>query len=229
MATTVQMAGNNIGGIIQGNYGTYQQASDGTFTVDTRDVPTLLALGASYISKRSASYTTPLAPAAASATAYIASTTMSNGTVAIAAQPDVMRPAQLVITALASPGPSAGSVAIAYTGNDGVATTDTFSAVTVGVTPVTFQTSKGVAHFTSVTNSALAGGTAALTLGSVAILSVPVDPGAKDFTETREAVASGVVSNGTVSATILGSITPTSAPNGTLVYSFGYTFLAGEQ
>jgi hypothetical protein len=223
--STVKLAGNGFGGVYEGAFGTYQSASDGSFTVDTRDAPSCLARGMAYLTSNTNGYSTINAPAAASATAFIASTTLSNGTVAVT-QPGVMRPGSLVITGLASPGPSAGTIALAYIGNDGVATTDgPFSAVTVGVTPLTYFTTKGMAHITSVTVAGLVG-SGYFTFGSTTALSVPVAPNAIDVSYWKETIESGDETVGTPSTTILGSIVPSAAPNASHIYSWMYTYQA---
>ena len=79
--STVQLAGNGFGGLVQGNFGNYQAAADGTFTVDNRDAPALLTQGLSYVKQTSRSYTAPLAPAAATIGAVVASGALSNGSV----------------------------------------------------------------------------------------------------------------------------------------------------
>jgi hypothetical protein len=144
---------------------------------------------------------------------------------AIAAQPDVMRQAALVVTS-ASPGPTAGTVAITYIANDGTTQTDTLSLITVGATPTTQVLSKGVQHIASATIAGLVGGTAPvwLELGSTAVISVPVDPGAVDVVFTKETIDTGNEAIGTVSTATLASIAPTTVPNATHTYSFGYTF-----
>lgn len=228
MASLIKLAGNNVGGTVQGNYGTYVVASDGTFTVDSRDVPAMLLAGMSYINQGTLSYNAPIAPAAASATAYIASTTLSNGALTFAHQPDVMRPAQLVVTQFASPGPSAGSMALTYYANDGTTQIDSFSLANANVTsPYTAQTSKGVAHFLTGAISGLAG-SGYFSLGSIASLSVPLAGQAQDITFLKETIDTGDETVGTKSTTILGTITPTTAPNATHTYSFVYTTIAPD-
>ena len=142
-------------------------------------------------------------------------------------QPDVMRQAQLVVTS-ASPGPTAGTVAITYIGNDGVVTTDTLSLITHGATPTTQTLSKGAQSIAGGNIAGLVGGTAPvwLELGSTGAISVPVDPGTQDVVFTSEGTDGGAEAIGTVVAGVLGTITPTTALNATHTYSFGYTFVS---
>ncbi len=222
--STVQMYGNGVGGVFQGNYGTYQATSDGTFTIDARDITPALLLGMTYVNKTFDAYYTGGAPAAASAAAYVSSASLSNGNLTIAAQPDVTRQAALVV-GTGTTAVTAGSIALTYIANDGTTQTDTFSAV-VGASATTTQfTSKGVVHIASGTVSGLVGGTSPFVyLGSTSVLSVPVSPGATDFSVQKENVTGADETVGTLSTVTLGSIAPTSAPNGTRTYSFMYTY-----
>jgi hypothetical protein len=229
MSQLIKMAGNGVAGTVQGNFGTYTAASDGSYTIDSRDVPAMLLAGMTYLNQGSFSYYAPIAPAAASATAYIASTTLSNGALTFANQPDVLRQAQLVVTQFASPGPSAGTLALTYYANDGSTQVDTFNLNNANVTsPYTAQTSKGVAHFVTGTVSGLAG-TGYFSLGSTATLSVPVPPEfSGDITFLKETINTGDETVGTKSTVTLGSIAPTTAPNATHTYSFFYTTLSAD-
>ena len=126
MTTQIQVAapsGAGLGGVIQGAYGNYQPAADGTYTVDTRDVPPLLVAGFSYVKQVTNNYTLPLAPLAAAVGAIVASGALSNGTVALTAGTDVMRPVDFEVgtgtTAI-----TAGTATITYVGNDGQTTVD---------------------------------------------------------------------------------------------------------
>lgn len=219
----VQLAANGFGGVIMGNFGTYTASSDGTFTVDTRDVPPLLAQGLSYVATQTDSYATPIPPAAASVGAIVASGALSNGTVAVTAQPDVMRPVNVEVgtgtTAI-----TAGSIAITYRGNDGIVATETLSLVCPLSTSITQTLSRGVLSISSIVTSGVVGGTSPwLRLSRIAAVSMPVGPGAVDFAVTREYDAAATIAIGTLSVA-LGSIAPTTAPNGTVTYSFMYVY-----
>ena len=225
MATMIKLAGNGIGGVVQGNFGVYQAASDGTFLVDSRDVSAMLVLGLSYISNSSRFYTTTAA-AAASSGRIVSSAALSNGAASIANQPDIPRQVVAVIgtgtTAI-----SAGTVSVTYTGNDGQSTVDVLSAITPASTNRTLTLSKGVGQVASVSIAGLVGGTSPfIHMDTTTMLTLPVDPGAVDVAVYKENVDGANETVGTLSTTVLGGITPTTAPNGTHTYSFGYTFTA---
>jgi hypothetical protein len=224
-STTVQLAGNGFGGLIQGNFGNYQQATDGTFTVDTRDAPPLLARGMAYVRQQAQSHTTPLAPGVATIGAIIASGALSNGTVAITANPDVPRPVDIEV-GTGTGAITAGTVAITYVGNDGASGTDTLSAVCGASTSTTQTLSRGVVTITSVTVAGLVGGTSPWIRASTkAQVSVPVAAGAVDVAFIREYDTGATVAVGTA-GTALASIAPTNAPNATRTYSFVYDYTA---
>jgi hypothetical protein len=225
---TVKLAGNGFGGTVQGNYGTYQAASDGSFTVDTRDAPSCLAIGMDYVQQFSQSYTTPIAPAAAGVGAIVASGALSNGTVAVTAQPDVPR-AVTVEVGTGTAAISAGSAAVTYTGNDGLVGTDTFSLVCGASSGVTQFLSRGCVTISTITVSGVAGGTSPwLRMSRTAALSVPVPPQSVDVVFTREYDSGATIALGTPSSTILGTITPTTAPNGTVTYSWLYGAVSAD-
>ena len=221
---TVQLAGNGFGGLVQGNFGNYVAGSDGTFTVDTRDAPALIANGMAYTGHSNVFYTYPAAPLAAAIGAVVASGALSNGTVALTANPDVPRPVNFEFgtgtTAI-----TAGTASITYVGNDGLSGTDTFSLVTALSTAVTQALSRGVVTISNITIAGLVGGTSPWRrLSTTAGLALPVGPGAVDFAVQREYDAGATIAVGTLSTTVLGGITPTTAPNATVTYSFNYTY-----
>jgi hypothetical protein len=224
---TVQLAGVAVSGTIQGLYGTYTQASDGTYTVDTRDAPSLLQAGMAYLRACVRQYNSPTVPAVAAAGQLIASAALSTGALAVAHQPDVPRQGNLVIGNGTAP-VSAGSVSIGYTGNDGNLGTDTFSCVGLtGAISITTALTRGIVNIATAFVTGLTGGTSPyVRLDTTAYLAVPVDPNAIDFKELGENVASGSVSTGTISTVTLGCISPTSAPNSTLTYGFLYSYKA---
>lgn len=222
----VKMSFSNVGGTIQGAYGTYVPGSDGTAEVDTRDVPVMLALGATFVASRGASYQTPVAPAAAATGQFIASAALSNGALSIANQPDVPRQAQVVIGAGTS-ALTAGAVSIQYRANDGTTQTDTVSAVVAASGVNTSFLTKGVCHILTAVVSGVAGGASPyIEVNTTTAISVPVDPGAVDFSVTKETINSGDETVGTVSTSTLGTITPTTAPNATHTYGFMYGYTA---
>lgn len=219
----VVLAGGSVGGTVQGNFGTYQQSASGNYTVDSRDAPALIASGMNYVTTPTRTYTPPAAPLVATSGKIVASVALSNGTLSIANQPDVPRPANIVI-GTGTGAVSAGSLVLSYTGNDGSATVDTLSMVLGASAGNTLTTSKGMVKIASAVVSGIAGGTSPfIHIDTTAAISVPVDAGASGlavYSETADGVAETV---GTLAAA-LGSIAPTTAPNGTHTYSFGYTF-----
>lgn len=224
--TTVVLAGNGFGGLVQGAFGNYQAASDGSFTVDTRDAPPLLARGLTYVKQTSRSYAAPLAPAAASVGGVVSSGALSNGSVAVTTQPTVMRPVNVEVgtgtTAI-----TAGTVAVTYIGNDGISGTDTLNLACALSSSVTQSLSRGVISISAITVAGLVGGTSPwIRLSTTAAISMPVDPNAVDFSVTREFDAGATIAVGTLVTGVLGSITPTTAPNATVTYSFNYSYLS---
>ena len=101
MATSIKMSigSANLGSVIQGNSGTYSVASDGTFSADTRDVASLLAVGCVYIQAVTKLYGQTPAVATATVGKFVASTALANGSFTVAAQPDVPRQAQVIVGA----------------------------------------------------------------------------------------------------------------------------------
>lgn len=221
---TIQVYGANVGGLIQGEFGNYGPAADGTYVIDSRDLFAALRAGAALLIKSVQSYTLPGTPIAATAGAYIASVTLSNATLTIAAQPDVPRQAQFILGNGTGP-ITAGSIAVTYFANDGTTQVDTISAVLGASASSTFNTSKGVSHFTSVIASGIVGGTSPfIYAGPTSVLTLPVAPGATDFAVQKENVSGVDEAVGTLTTGTLGGITPTSVPNGTRTYSFLYSF-----
>jgi len=221
--STVRMNAATIGGTLNLAYtGAVTVPSDGIISVDTRDAPALLARGASYINlvTRKVSFS---AVAAASAGRLVASTALSNGTKAVANQPDVPRQGVLRI----DPGTSAitaGTVSIPYVANDGTSVTDVVSAIMPGTTVVSTLTSKGIMVLSPIVVAGIAGGASPLVqLNDTNSLSMPVDAGFVDFTLLRTDTDAALTSGGTV-ATSAASVTPTSAPAATTTYNFFYSY-----
>lgn len=226
----VQMApAAGIGGLVQGSFGNYPQSTDGSYTVDVRDAPVLLGAGFAYMKQISEAYTLPLAPAAATAGRVVASATLSNGNLTVANQPDVMRQVNVVVgtgtTAI-----TAGSVAVTYVGNDGLSGTDTLPVTCALSSSTTQPLSRGVVSVTSGTVSGLVGGTAPyIRLDTTAAVSIPVDQQPADFVVTREYDAGATIAVGTLATATIATITPTTAPNGTVTYSFMYSYVTPVQ
>jgi hypothetical protein len=178
-----------------------------------------------YVRTQNAAYTLPLAPGAATVGQVVASGALSNGTVSVTHQPDTLRPVNVEVgtgtTAI-----TAGTVAVTYIGNDGAVGTDTLSLACPLSSAVTQGLSRGVDTISSIVVAGVVGGTSPwLRLSTTAAVSLPVAPGAIDFSVNREYDAGATVAIGALAAA-LGSITPTTAPNGTVTYSFGYTYTA---
>lgn len=223
--STVRLATNSVGGTIQGQYGTYQPASDGTITVDTRDAATLLAAGMSYVANRGDSYTTPFGPAAATAGQIVASAALSNGAVAIANQPDIMRPVNFIFgpgtTAL-----TAGTVSVTYIGNDQQTHTDVLSVVAPASTNITTPLSRGAVSISTIVAGGITGGTSPFVRAdTTAAIAVPCDPGAQDFLLNNEiADSTRATLAATFAAASIGCVTVHTAPNGTHTYSLAYAY-----
>ena len=223
---TLKMAGNGFGGIVEGNYGTYQADSSGLFTVDTRDISAMLGLGLTYVAVSVESHNLPIAPLAATIGAIVASGALSNGTVTVTANPTVMRPVNIEI-GTGTAAITAGTVTVTYVANDGLTTTDVISAiVAAGPGSTTQGLSKGVVTITSITAAGLVGGTSPwIRASTTASISLPVRPSMTNLAILREYDAGATVAIGTLAATF-GSVTPTTAPNGTVTYSFLYSYLS---
>jgi len=222
----VRLAGNGFGGIVEGNFGIYQAASDGTFTVDTRDAPSCLQIGMNYISITNLQYAPPIPPAAAAVGGVVSSGALSNGTIAVSTQPTVMRPVTFEV-GTGTGAITAGTATIVYVGNDGQIDTDVLSLVCSASSSVTQYLSRGVVTISSITIAGLTGGTSPWArMSTTATLSMPVEPGAVDFTVNREYDNNATIAVGALLSTVLGSITPTTAPNATLNYSFSYTYVS---
>jgi hypothetical protein len=218
-----QNSGSGIGGLIQGQFGNYYPASDGSYTVDVRDAPTLLQAGFNYVKTTTDFYTTPLAPAAATVGAILASGSLSNGTLALTANPDVMR--QVTVEVGTGTGAiTAGSVAVTYTGNDGLLGTDTFSLTVGASAALTQYLSRGAVTISSVVVTGLTGGTSPwFRMSTTAGIALPVSGGCIDFSITREYDSGATAAIGTL-GTSLATVFPTGAPNGTRTYSYFYNF-----
>lgn len=227
-STFVQMvppASAGLGGIIQGLFGTYAPASDGSYSVDTRDAASLLARGISYVSQQTDTWTTPVAPATATVGEIVASAALSNGSLTIANQPEVMREVVVVVGA-GTVAVTAGNVAVTYVGNGGQSHTDNISAVCAASGTTTQPLSQGAISVTSAVVSGVVGGASPFVeLNTTAAISVPLSAGSIDATFLREYDSGATVALGTAVANVLGTITPTNAPNGTRTYTFVYSYV----
>ena len=236
---TVRMfAPTGVGGTIQAINGTYVVASDGTVTVNASDVQYLQSLGFQFALVDHRQYTTPGAPVAANIGVTATSTSLTVGTLTIAAQPDVPRQLQAIVY----PGTSfitAGTLTWVYTANDGTTQTDVSSLTgmasqTVGAAGATLSTTKGVERLTSLTVAGLSGGTSpGIQVGTNNYVAVPVPARFVDFAVTSEkkltptagTLGLTVPSDDTVPTLVISSgalVTPTTVPDGTHQLSFGY-------
>lgn len=227
MAQTLQLPP----GVTQayGKSGTlYVPDVNGRITVQSGDIVPLLDASLTGSQLVNQWYSTPTAPAVANATAQVASITMSNATLTVAAQPDISRPLQFKMGAGTTP-ITAGVLTVSYTANDGSAQVDSFSLVSAAggaATTVTstFNTTKGVSHLNSPVISGLVGGTSPFVYGgTTAVLALPCPMGASGFAITKENLdGADVATPGAVAAN--GLWTPGTAPNATHLYSVGYSF-----
>jgi hypothetical protein len=218
-------------GAFQGpNSGNVAENSDGTFSIDPRD--TVYAFGAGYVPARTENrfYYTPAAPATASNGLLFNSAALSNGTLAVAANVDVMRAVQVLVL----PGTTAitaGNLALTYDANDGTASqVDNLSLITALSTTLTLNASKGVLRMRSQIVTGLTGGTSpTILIGTTAAIAVPVPPGAQDATiisEFLDAAVVTVANAGTLTTAPLGVYTPHTAPNATHNFGVEYTTVA---
>jgi hypothetical protein len=225
MATTQMMPPVGVGGLVTGGAGIYAQNTDGSFTVNQGDVVALLAAGFTYVAQQEDNYNTPVAPLAATVGKIVGSLALSNGTVAVTAQPDVLRPVTVEVGA-GTTAITAGQVAVTYLGNDGLSTTETYSLACAASASTTQLMSRGVSLISSIVVSGLVGGASPFfRMSTTSAISVPVSQRATDFGVSREYDAGATIAVGTLSSA-LGSITPTTAPNGTVTYSFIYYYVA---
>lgn len=222
---TLKMSGALIGGTIQTqNSGTVVVAADGTVTVNSLDAPDLLRAGATFVNVRTGFVYYP-APLAATVGQLVASTALSNGTLSIAHQPDVPRQAAMIVV----PGTTAitaGTLTLNYVAADGTTQVDALSLVTAVSTNLTTNASKGVMFINSAVVAGLAGGTSpAIELNTTALVAMPVDANAVDVVVVSE-VDSGTPHTPSTTIVNQSCFATSSAPNGTINYSLGFTFTA---
>ncbi len=226
-----------VGGQIQASNGTYFVASDGTVTVNAADAASLVALGFEFAVTDHRTYNTLGAPVALSATVTVASTSLTVGSLTIAAQPDVPRQLQAVIFP-GSAAITAGTLTLVYTANDGTTQTDALAIVAaslgVGTAGQTLTTTKGVERLASVTVAGLTGGVSpGIQIGTNNYIGVPVPPRFVDFAVTSEkkmtptagTLGLTVPSDDAVPTLLIAAgalVTPTTVPDGTHQLSIGY-------
>lgn len=207
----------------------------GRVTVNAGDIQGLLNNGYTYAPLDCRYYTT-IPPAAASATAIVSAVAITNVALTIAAQPDISRKLA-VVWATSSAAITAGSLSMVYTDTNGQTVTDVIALAGAVSATTTQGTSHGVAHLTSATVAGLVGGTTpTIQIGTGTALGLPLPLGWNNlsvFKETKfnltAVPGTGVdESVGTVD-TVGGTIIPTTVPNATLSYTFGYSFTNGGQ
>lgn len=201
----------------------YTPDANGVIQVQQGDVVGMLSAGclSTDTFNRSHAFTAPLA---ATAGKFVASRALSNGaTVAFANQPDVPRQGNVVIW----PGTlalTAGQVAVSYWGNDGQQHTDTIQTVAAASTLVTFPLSFGAVRFLSASVSGIVGGVSpAMQIDSTGALALNMSPGGNPIIIYNEIDTATVQSPPATANTTNGVVTPQTALNGTVNYSFGYT------
>lgn len=224
--STLVLDASAIGGTIQLPWtGSVFVPSTGRVTVDLRDVPVCLAMGMSYVRTVSNFQALAAAPRVASTGRIVSSTSLANGTLSIANQPDVPR----VLALRVDTGTSAITAGVAtaiYKANTGATVTDAISLAAPASTLVTTNTTYGVVSLTSLIVTAVAGGASPkIQLSDTNALSVQVPPGFAAFagvSEVTDGVAAGV---GTVNSTAA-SIVPSTTPNATHTYGWYYNYSA---
>lgn len=168
------------------------------------------------------------APIAATTTTFVADVSIANSACTIAAQPDYPRKIQIVITD-ANSSITAGLVTVIGVGASGQALNQAIDISNGGTH--TYTTTDAFASITSITPSGLVGNAAAdhISAGPTNALGLP---GCKTPTGATFAVYKTDVDNanetvGTVDATA-GTITPTTAPNGTHNFDAWYNYTVTE-
>lgn len=210
--------------------------------VDVRDIDLMEKAGFVIAGKAHRVYSPLAYPAAASQAVTFASAALSNGTMTVAAQPDVPRQLQAII----NPGTTAitaGTLALNYLANDGTTQVDNLSLIMAAgaaatTIKATLATTKGVEHMTSMIVTGLVGGTSpAIQVGTNTAIALPVDVGFSPatFVITKESKVTMTVS-GTLTAQIpadeaVGTVTttgalvvPTTVPAAGIGYVFHYTY-----
>lgn len=215
-------------------------ASGYVANVAASDIGIFLNSGFSFAARAHRQYNSPGAPAAASAAVTVASTSLSAGSLSIAAQPDVPRQLQVVVGAGSLTLSAGGNLALTYSANDGTTQTDNlaYGGIASSATE-TLTTTKGVEHLTSVVNSAVPAAAAAnsyLFIGTNGVLGLPVDTGfaSTQFSvnkETKITATAGTLGLSVPADETVGTVTasgalvaPTTAPDGTHQFSFEYSY-----
>jgi len=230
LQVTMNAAG--VGGVIQtAGSGVIQVPANGLITVGAGDVPDLLKIGCTYVNSRNVVQTVANARAATAAR-IVTSTSLANGTLTVANQPDV--PRQLAVQTIAGTvAISAGNVAVNYTANDGTTQIDNFSMILGASATATQNTSKGVVTVNSVIVTAMAGGASpGVQVNDTNALAIMVDNGFVNFSCLKETVAQsglGVVNETAFTvASAAACVTPQTTPGTTNIYQFAASFVTPD-
>jgi hypothetical protein len=208
------------------NSGNVTAGSDGTLTIDSRDILLAIQQGLVPTFRWSTSYSFPQAPVAANNALLFASAAAANGTLAIAGSVDVPRQVQAIFWA-GTAAVTAGTLALTYAANDGTAAqVDSLSLICGASAFVTVFTTKGVVFMSSMALAGIVGGASpTIEVGTNAVLALPIAPSAVDMTLAADFLGGtaqatkGVVTNA-------GFYTPNSAPNGTRIPTAVYAYSA---
>lgn len=186
------------------------------------DIGSLVRNGCVYAIPGVNFYQLPAAPAAASVAAYVASVALANGTLTLAAQPDVMRQVQIVVGA-GTAAISAGVLALTYFASDGTSTVDPLPLATAASGTTTLMSSKGVMKLTTAIVTGLAGGASPyIFAGSNGNLALPLPLVSTSAVIGKETNTGSDVAVGSVSPG--GVWTPHAAPNGTITFGAGFSW-----
>lgn len=228
MATQLMYAG-AVGGTIQlPDTGTVVVPTGGFVTIQNSDVLVALRMGMQLVTTQTewAFYGNGAAntgPRAASAGRIVSSTSVANGTLSIANQPDYPRQGDMVLF-VGTTNITAGNLALTYTANDGTTQVDNMSLVGTASTNVTTRTSKAIVHLTSAIVTALAGGAAGgIQLNDTNSLGMMVGTNFTNFQVMKENLNSADETVGTV-ATTAASITPSGVVATSNMFGFAYQY-----
>ena len=226
--STIRMGG-GPGGVVQGQYGSYTPSvTDGFYTVDTRDVPQLLASGMTFL-RQATEYHTITNPRVASAGRIVASAALSNGNLTIANQPDFPRQLNVIMGNLGTVPITAGTVTVSYTASDGTSRTDVFQAqLTPNSGTVTLSLSRPAVSISTPVVGAMAGGTTPyVRIDDTNFLGLPADQNANGFSVVAEWDNNArQTAPGTLQTGCIGAVSVVNAPASTWAYTFQYGFLA---
>lgn len=227
MTQTITVDASPIGGVIiqGGSAPNLPVPLNGRVTASPAVAAQLVSAGANYVSTQNRAQNLQGPPVAATAGRIVASTTLANGTLSIANQPDIPRQGVVVV----DPGTSAitaGVLSLAYVGNDSLTRTEAISLVGPGTTIMSTTTSRGMVTVSSAIVTALAGGASPkVQINDTNALALSVDPYFTAFSISRQ-FGDGVATSGGTVASTAACFTPTLTPNATHTYGFAYSYVA---